>query len=158
VVVDCPQKTQPRRVRVTVGGDRIEYHGKVATKTAHMATFKLHLNSVISTPEANFMTLDIKDFYLNTPMTRADYMRVALKDIPPAIILHYGLNLLAIDGYVYTEITKGMYGLPKGGILAKNDQVIHLADHGMSNPNTHSGCSSTTRDQYPSALFSMTLV
>jgi hypothetical protein len=131
VVADRPQKTQePRRFRVNVGGDRIDYPGKVATKTADMATVKLHLNSVISTPEAKFMTLDIKYFYLKTPMKRAEYMYVALKDIPQALILQYGLNILAIDGYVCTEITKGMYGLPQASILANDDLVIHLADQG----------------------------
>jgi hypothetical protein len=44
-----PEKTNPRRVRITVGGDRIEYDGNVSTKTADMPTVKTLLNSVIST-------------------------------------------------------------------------------------------------------------
>jgi hypothetical protein len=86
VVADRPQKKQTKRVRITVVGDRIDYPGIVATKAADLATVKLLLNSVISTPAAEFMTLDIQDFYLNTPMKRAEYVRVALRDIPKAII------------------------------------------------------------------------
>ena len=40
-----------------------------------MLTVKILLNSVISTKGARFMTIDIKDFYLNTPMARFEYMR-----------------------------------------------------------------------------------
>jgi hypothetical protein len=63
-----PEKPNPRRVRFTVGGDRIDYTGDVSTKTADLPTVKTLLNSVISTPGARFMTGDLKDFYLNTPM------------------------------------------------------------------------------------------
>ena len=37
---------------------------------------KILLNSVLSTEGAKFMTIDIKDFYLNTPMERYEYMRM----------------------------------------------------------------------------------
>jgi hypothetical protein len=45
-----------------MGGDRIKYNGSVSTPTANLITVKLLLNSVISTPGAQYMTLDIKDF------------------------------------------------------------------------------------------------
>ena len=65
-----PEKKDPHRVRLTVGGDRINYPDDCNTPTADMLTIKLLLNSVISTKNARFMTIDIKDFYLNTPMKR----------------------------------------------------------------------------------------
>jgi hypothetical protein len=52
VVTDRPQKAQPRRVRVTVGGDQINYPHDVNTKTSGLTTVKLILNSTISTPRA----------------------------------------------------------------------------------------------------------
>jgi hypothetical protein len=91
---------------------------------------KLLLNSVISTPDAEFMTLNIQEFYLNTPMKQAEYGRVALRDIPKAIIEHYGLELLANDTFIYSEIIKGMYGLPQAGILANDDHFLHLNRNG----------------------------
>ena len=57
------------------GGDRVHYPGDAGTPTADLLTVKLLFNSIISTPNAKFMTMDIKDFYLNTPMAQYKYMR-----------------------------------------------------------------------------------
>jgi hypothetical protein len=64
-------------------------------------------------------------------------MRVALKDIPTAIIVYYGLEAIAVNGFVYCEINKGMYGLPQAAILANDDLVFHLEKHGyVQSPHT----------------------
>jgi hypothetical protein len=47
-----PEKKNPRRVRFTIGGDRIDCAGDVSTNTADLPTVKLVLNSIISTPDA----------------------------------------------------------------------------------------------------------
>ena len=66
------------------------------------------------------MTVDIKDFYLNTPMARYEYMQLRLSDMPEDVIPHYKLNEIATpEGYIYYEIQKGMYGLPQAGITAQ---------------------------------------
>ena len=44
-----PEKSDPNRVRLTVGGDRINYPGDCGTPTSDMLTVKLLLNSIIST-------------------------------------------------------------------------------------------------------------
>ena len=62
-----PKKAEPNRTRFTIGGDRINYPGKVATPTADMLVAKMLFNSVISTRGARFMTMDISNFYLMTP-------------------------------------------------------------------------------------------
>ncbi len=47
-------------------------------------------------------------------------MKLKLTDIPGEVIDHYNLRELATpDGYVYCEVTKGMYGLPQAGIIAQ---------------------------------------
>ena len=121
IVVDYrPQKAEPHRTRITVGGDRINYPYKVTTETAELTTHKLLLNSVVSTPQARYMTADIGNFYLGTPMERAEYMFLPLSYIPNEIIEQYNLQKIAKDGKVYTEINKGMYGLPQSGILANH--------------------------------------
>lgn len=122
VAAERPHKEETKRIRCTVGGDRIDYPGNVSTKTADMALVKILLNSVVSTPGAKFATIDIKDFYLNTPMERKEYMRIAVKDIPDAIFKQYNLAPLVVNGFVYVEISKGMYGLPQAGFLA-NEQL-----------------------------------
>ena len=62
-----------------------------------MITVKILLNSVISTLNARFMTINIKDFYLNTHMAWPEFMRLKLADIPAAIIDRYKLRDIAQD-------------------------------------------------------------
>ena len=47
-------------------------------------------------------------------------MRLKITDIPDEIIDEYNLReIVDDDGYVYCEITKGMYCLPQAGIIAQ---------------------------------------
>ena len=55
-------KTETHQTRLKVGGDRINYPDDCGTPTADLLTVKLLLNSVISTLEARYITLDIKNF------------------------------------------------------------------------------------------------
>jgi hypothetical protein len=61
---------------------------------------KIHANSVISTPGA-YMTLDVKNCYLNTPMERFKYIWIHIEDIPEEIITEYKLREKGCDGYVW---------------------------------------------------------
>ena len=57
------------------------------------------------------MTLDIKNFYLNTPLARYEYLRIKLSNLPDDVIEEYNLKEnIAKDGFVYVEVQKGMYG------------------------------------------------
>ena len=96
-----PEKEETNRTRITCGGNLIlDYPGDVSTETASLEKFKIHINSVVSTPGAKYMTMDIS----NT-LDRCEYMRMKLSDIPQQIINQYNLNdLIANDGYVYMEI------------------------------------------------------
>jgi hypothetical protein len=123
-------KDEKHRVRFTVGGDRIEYDGPVSTPTCDLTTVKILLNSVLSTPGAEFATGDIANFYLNTPMPRYEYMRIPVKDIPDIIMEQYNLHGLVHNGHVIVEIRKGMYGLPHAGLIANERLVKHLAKSG----------------------------
>ena len=69
-----PTKAEQNQTRLTVGGDRINYPEDCGTPTADILQVKLLLNSVISTRGAQFMTADMKNFYLNTPLTRHEYV------------------------------------------------------------------------------------
>ena len=94
-----PENTNPKRVRHTIGGDRIDYPGNTSTKTADMTNVKTMFNSVISTRNARFMTGDLKDFYLGMPLERYEYIRIQLKMIPQAIInLCNLLEILVVNG------------------------------------------------------------
>jgi hypothetical protein len=126
-----PNKTEKERTRFTFGGDKMNYPGNCATPTGNLTLFKIMLNSVISTQGARFMTLDIKKFYLNTPMERYKYVRIKLDDVPEEIIQQYLLqDKVDSEGYIFIEVRKGMYGLPQAGILAQNLLEKRLNKHG----------------------------
>ena len=130
-----PEKDVPNRVRWTIGGNQIIFTGAVSTKAADLTTVKTHLNSVISTQGARYCCADVKDFYLNTPMNRADYayMRIPLRVIPQEIMDEYKLHATAAnDGYVYVEVSKGMYGLKQAGRLANDQLITFLAADGYA--------------------------
>ena len=111
-------------------GDWINYPDDCSAPTADLLTMKLLLNSVISTPDTKFMTMDIKNFYLNTPLKWYEYLHLKVEDIPKDVQQEYQLQDKATqDGWVYVEVQKGMYGLPQAGLLAQ-DLVTRLAKHG----------------------------
>ena len=76
-----PLKSDPHRVRLTVGGDKLPYPDNAASPAASLLESKILLNSTISDSHkgAKFLTLDIKDFFLQTIMKRAEYMRIHSK-------------------------------------------------------------------------------
>jgi len=128
-----PEKTEKNRTRLVVGGNRINYPGEVGTPTADMLLAKILFNSVISTKGARFMTGDIKNFYLMTPLKRKEYVKLKLADIPLEVINEYKLrNKVTSDGHVYIELNKGMYGLPQAGLLAQELLIERLAKHGYT--------------------------
>ena len=67
------------------------------------------------------VTMDLKDFYLNTPMERPEYIQIKMSEIPEDVIQEYKLkDIVKADGYVYCQVKKGMYGLPQSGIIAQD--------------------------------------
>ena len=91
-----------------------------------MPLIKIMLNSVVSTEGAKFMTIDISDFYLNTPLERFEYVKLKLIDTPAEEIkVEYKLHDKAIARHVYVEVRRGMYGLHQADLLStsskKND-------------------------------------
>ena len=64
-------------------------------------TVKMH-NSVISTKGLRYCTINLKDFYLNTPMERPEFMQLKITDLPPEFVALYNLNSMADqNGTVY---------------------------------------------------------
>ncbi len=107
-----PNKKEKECTRLTAGGNQINYPDDCGMPMADMTLLKILVNSIISTPNAKCIMMDIKDFYLNTPMKRPEYMRLKITDIPNEVIEQYDLkSLVTHDGYVYCKISKGMYGL-----------------------------------------------
>eukprot|EP00804_Cyclotella_cryptica_P024374 CCRYP_018573-RC/>CCRYP_018573-RC protein AED:0.15 eAED:0.15 QI:0/0/0/1/0/0/2/0/392 len=78
-----------------------------------MLVAKMLFNSVISSRGARFMTMDISNFYLNTPLKRPKFIRLNIRDIPQEIIDEYKLKDIAEpDGSIYLQANKGIKLVP----------------------------------------------
>ena len=117
------------RVRGTIGGDQLPYSGPTAAQTAALEVMRLLLNALVS-EGANLMTLDIKDFYLGTPLDEPEFMRIPLKFIPLYVQLKYNLKAIQSHDAVIMRIDKSIYGLKQAGILSQTRLVEQLAKHG----------------------------
>ena len=137
------EDTKTYRVRGTAGGDKINYPGEVAAATADMETVKILIQSVPSDQkngiDAEWMTLDIKDYYLGAPLERPEYIRVHRRFIPEETMKQYNLYDYLDNDTILFEITKCMYGLPQAGFLSQQRLIKHLSKHGYIQ-DTHVPC------------------
>ena len=118
-----PKKSEENCTRFMIHGDWINYPGKVATLTANLLVAKILFNSTISTPRAKFMTMDISNFYLNSPLPRPEYVWIKISNITEEIIEEYCLRKkITGGGHVHIKANKGMYGLLQAGLIA-NQQL-----------------------------------
>ena len=117
-----------------------------ATCGSDMTTKKMLFNSVISKPGARFITLNLKNFYLKTPLPHPKYMMTKSDILPDEIIEKYSLYNIIHNEYVYFKRKMGMYGLPESGILAKKLLKKRLRNHGyyecQSTPASTATCGS----------------
>ena len=104
-----PHKLEKYRVRITVGGDRLEYAGDAGSPATNMLETKILVNSTISDAErgARMLCADIKDFFLATPMHECEYMKVHVRHIPDDIVKRYNLTeKKTADNHIYIRIKK----------------------------------------------------
>jgi hypothetical protein len=71
VVAARLEKEEINRVRITVGGNLLDYLGETSTEAASTETTKLLINSVLSTPGARLGTINISNFYIQNYSTSA---------------------------------------------------------------------------------------
>jgi hypothetical protein len=84
-----------------------------------LPTVKTLLNSVISTMDGHFMTVELKGFFLGTPLVdHFEYICIPAHVIPDGIMTLYYLHNLVVIGFVYAEVHRGMCGLPQAAIIA----------------------------------------
>jgi hypothetical protein len=142
VVAYKPDKLETDRSILTVGGNRIVCLVDSISPAADLPTIKMLWNSVLSTPGAKYFTMDISNFYLNTPLNRPEYMRPPIKIIPQEIIDKYNLNDIVGNGCVYTRIGISMYRLPLAGKLANDLLSKRMSKAPTTRANTHLDCGS----------------
>ena len=124
-------KEDPNQTRITIGRNSIDYPEDCGTKTGSLELVKLMINSVCSRPNAKFMTMDLGNFYIGTPLDHPEYVCIKLSTIPQECIDEYDLLQFVQNGWVYSEVSKGMYGLNQAGKLF-NDWVLPMCNHTRS--------------------------
>ena len=112
------------RVRGTLGGNVLDYKGATSANTAEYPLIMTILAAVLHDvkfvdPNTRFVTLDMVDYYLYSPMEILSFMMVLLKDIPIEIVEAYDLKKRAIHGKIYFKVLMSMYGHPAAGHLAQ---------------------------------------
>ena len=127
-----PLKSEPYRVRLVVGGDKLVYLADSGAPAASMLETKLMVNSVISDAHlgARFLSADLKDFFLSSFMPEPEYMKIPWRLIPADIRTRYDLAEKLHNDYIYVRIRRGMYGLKQAAILAYQQLVTHLQPYG----------------------------
>jgi hypothetical protein len=68
----------------------------VGTNTTSLKLIKLLLNSVLSYPAAGFSSINLKNFYLNTPMPDPEYVHIKIADILAELIEEYKLKVTSM--------------------------------------------------------------
>jgi hypothetical protein len=105
---------------------------------------KILFNGLVSTHGAKFMTKDISNFYLMTPLKWPDYIHVKIDNIPEEIIIKYKLyDIVEKDGSIYI-MASGIYGLPQAVLLITEQ---HLNEHATNKATLFQGFGNTTGDQ-----------
>ena len=74
--------------------------------------------------------MDVKDFYLNNRMDRAEYIMIQIYTIPMELVIEYYIKDKVHDGYIFALLTKGIYGLPQSGQIVHDVLLQHLTPYG----------------------------
>ena len=76
------------------------------------------------------MSCDLNEFSLEILISRVEYIRIHSKYSPPDIRELYHIEgLVAVDGYVYIQIMKGIYGLKKSALISYNKLISYMDPH-----------------------------
>ena len=103
---------------MTISGNLLDYNGNTKIPTTNLITMKLLLNSILTTLNAKFMTINFKNFYLETKLKDKQYIFLPAALIPKEILNHYNLYSKIHNGNIYICINKGIYSLKEAGALA----------------------------------------
>ena len=93
-----PLKEEQCRVRITVGGDKLDYCDDAGSIAANLLETKIIINRVVSDAKkgARFMSKDIKYHFLATPIRDAEHMKVKHKHLPQDVRSTYNIEKLKL--------------------------------------------------------------
>jgi hypothetical protein len=113
-----PSKTEKNWVILTFGGDRMDYSGDTATSTADITTFKILINSTLSTTKVKMRMMDINKLLLRHSIAHIRVHETPSHNYSARHNIKYNFKRSAVNGWMYLDIHKGMYGLKQAGLLA----------------------------------------
>ena len=67
---------------ITVGKKNLTCNGPLYIPTSDLMTYKVHWNSSISTPGSKYLVSNAKKLYIDNPMLKHEYYKIALSLIP----------------------------------------------------------------------------
>ena len=93
VIID-PLNQKRWRTRLVISGDKLPYYDDTGSPATYLIKTKLLLYSVISDAHqgAHFMTRDLKNHFLTSPMPNLAYMKIPYRYIFTHIITKYNLQ------------------------------------------------------------------
>ena len=101
LIADCALKSKSTAMARFTS----KYERECMTRTCNLVTFKMHINSTLSQTKRKYCSFDVKNFYLNTPTERSEYMKILLAHIPDEIIADCALkSKVHSDGAIYIKI------------------------------------------------------
>ena len=94
-------KEDPNCTCITVTVSQICYPRDVGTPTSSLDLVKPIINSVLSRRNTRFVSFDLKNVYLQTPLEPSEYVPIKFLDIPQEFIEGYKLSKSAQNGWIY---------------------------------------------------------
>ena len=89
-------KKEEHRVWLTIGGDKLSYCANLSSPAAFLLYTNIFFNSVISDAHKGdrYGTTDIKNYYLNNPMNKYQYMKIPIQLFTDEIQQEYDISML----------------------------------------------------------------
>ncbi len=118
---DEVHNVRKRRVRWTIGKDKIDVEYDVGTNTAELRTVNALFHSIVST-HSHLATIDIVDYYLGAILSSPEFVRIDVSSISLPTLTKRGLLpfLRHSHGkpYLFCDVLRTVPGLPQSGLLS----------------------------------------
>lgn len=120
-----PLKVEEWCVHCVVGGDRLIYHINPMLSAASLLETKPMVSSTRSEAKfgARFFSVNLKDYFLASPMKNPEFMKIPITLFPPDIITPYNLLDIIDNNCIYIKIKVGNNSVQK---TSKSPSTIWL--------------------------------